>query len=78
MQYLFLRVFQDGKSISEVIFLIRGKCQGQIRGQRSNLLVQPLAFLRNALHSAVPALIALCSTATANYIKECLGSNWRC
>ena len=26
-------------------FLIRCQIQGQIRGQRSNLLVQPLAFL---------------------------------
>ena len=42
-----LWVFQDGESISEVIFWIRGQCQGQVRDQRlKNVLVQPLAFLR--------------------------------
>ena len=43
---LFIRVFQDGESISEVMFWIRCQSEGQIRGQRSNVLVQPLAFLR--------------------------------
>ena len=28
------------------MFWIRGQCQGQVRDQRSNLLAQPLAFLR--------------------------------
>ena len=40
-----LRVFQDGKSISGVVFWIRVQSQGHIRGQRSNVLVQPVAFL---------------------------------
>ena len=43
---LFIRDFQDGESISEVIFWIRCQSEGQIRGQKSHLLVQPLAYLR--------------------------------
>ena len=41
-----IRDFQDGESISGVIFWIRFQSEGQVIGQKSNLLVQPLAFLR--------------------------------